>query len=233
MEAEIQLTLGKAVAHRANDSKREAERARRRLRFLPALATPEKQSPTKTRIASLRCSETKSLTHVGHSEQPVIPGEWNETRNPGRENWIPAFAGMTIHLRRTLDDETSVGAHGRAPLLLGGMTARETLPVFFSCLGSAWACRLIMALPFFSSPLRGEDIGEGDGCRRPLSLSLSHNGERGPEAEPSSMWTTPHHVGVPSMSHDGPTSLPGHGLPLTFERVLTKVSPFPLVTLPK
>ena len=29
---------------------------------------------------------------------------------------------------------------------------------------------------FFSSPLRGEDTGEGDGCRRPLTLALSHKG---------------------------------------------------------
>jgi hypothetical protein len=52
-------------------------------------------------------------------------------------------------------------------------------------------------VPFRSSPLRGEDTGEGDGCGRPLSLSLSHKGERGPEAERCGILTP--HLGVPSI----------------------------------
>jgi hypothetical protein len=40
-----------------------------------------------------------------------------------------------------------------------------------------------VSLSFFSSPLMGEDTGKGDRRGCPLSLSLSHRGEREPEAE--------------------------------------------------
>jgi hypothetical protein len=51
-------------------------------------------------------------------------------------------------------------------------------------------------VPFYFSPLMGKTIGKDEGCRSPLSLSLSHKGERGPEAERNGI-TTPHLGGPP------------------------------------
>ena len=74
-----------------------------------------KQSLFQAKIASLRCSETKSSTHTRHSWQPVIPGEQRETRNPGAKDWIPAYAGMT-------DGEApSVSAHLLSAQHSGGL----------------------------------------------------------------------------------------------------------------
>jgi hypothetical protein len=48
---------------------------------------------------------------------PVIPGKAGGRDPESRSrNWIPAFAGMFMRLRRTLDDETFVGANRRSPL---------------------------------------------------------------------------------------------------------------------
>ena len=48
-----------------------------------------------------------------------------------------------------------------------------------------------------SSPLTGEDTGEGERCGRPLSLSLSHTGERAPKTERYGI--IPPHLSVPSI----------------------------------
>jgi hypothetical protein len=48
-----------------------------------------------------------------------------------------------------------------------------------------------------SSPLTGEDTGEGERCGRPLSLSLSHTGEREPKTEHYGI--IPPHLSVPSI----------------------------------